>query len=145
MSASSTAVPPKIKSAPSLPMFAAVILGVAFAGACTMIFFFSPNKYGFYPVCMFHELTGLNCPGCGGTRAVYALLHGHFEAALRDNGLFVLLLPVAALRGVWLKGKKVLGQPSGRYFTPRILWGLLVVTVAFGVLRNLPWFWFMSP
>lgn len=29
-----------------------------------------------YP-CMFHRLSGLYCPGCGGTRAVKALLDGH--------------------------------------------------------------------
>lgn len=27
--------------------------------------------------CLFHEITGLYCPGCGGTRAVKALLSGH--------------------------------------------------------------------
>lgn len=32
-----------------------------------------------YP-CMFHRLSGLYCPGCGGTRAVKALLDGHLVA-----------------------------------------------------------------
>lgn len=30
-----------------------------------------------YP-CLFHRITGLFCPGCGGTRAFTALLQGHF-------------------------------------------------------------------
>lgn len=29
-----------------------------------------------FPPCLFHLLTGFYCPGCGGTRAVKALLHG---------------------------------------------------------------------
>lgn len=31
--------------------------------------------------CQFHALTGLYCPGCGGTRAVLCLLHGNLAAA----------------------------------------------------------------
>lgn len=27
--------------------------------------------------CLFQQMTGLYCPGCGGTRAVRALLAGH--------------------------------------------------------------------
>lgn len=34
------------------------------------------------PPCLFFKLTGLYCPGCGGTRACIALLHGHFLRSL---------------------------------------------------------------
>lgn len=30
-----------------------------------------------YP-CLFHQMSGLYCPGCGATRAVQSLLEGHF-------------------------------------------------------------------
>ncbi len=32
--------------------------------------------------CIFHELTGLYCPGCGGTRAFFALLKGDLVRSL---------------------------------------------------------------
>lgn len=32
--------------------------------------------------CIFHTVTGLYCPGCGGTRAVRLLCHGHILESL---------------------------------------------------------------
>ena len=40
----------------------------------------SPNKL-LLP-CLFHEITGLYCPGCGGTRALVKLLQGDIRASL---------------------------------------------------------------
>ena len=34
------------------------------------------------PPCMFYKITGYYCPGCGGTRAVYALFQGKFLTSL---------------------------------------------------------------
>ncbi len=33
------------------------------------------------PPCMLHQLTGLYCPGCGGTRAVMALMEGRWVSS----------------------------------------------------------------
>ena len=45
--------------------------------------------------CIFHLLTGLQCPGCGVTRMCLALLRLDFYAAARYNLLVLVLLPVA--------------------------------------------------
>lgn len=47
--------------------------------------------------CLFHEFTGLYCPGCGGTRAAIALLHGR----LITSFLYHPLVIYCAAVGVW--------------------------------------------
>ena len=37
------------------------------------------------PGCLFHQWTGLKCPGCGGTRASVLLLEGQVWGALKTN------------------------------------------------------------
>ena len=39
--------------------------------------------------CMIHSMTGYYCPGCGGTRATYALLHGKIITSLYYHPIVV--------------------------------------------------------
>jgi hypothetical protein len=139
-------VPPKIS--PANQRLTAPVVGlvaVAGIGVAATVYFFNPSVHHFYPVCLFHQLTGLNCPGCGGTRAFYALLHGDVITALHDNALLVAGLALAAARGAWFALNRWRGRPNGVLFPPRLLIPLLVVGGVFGVLRNLPAFAFLSP
>lgn len=147
MRSESQAVPPKIKmtAPPSLGLFAGVMLGMAAIGAGAFLFFFNPSTHGFYPVCLFHELTGLNCPGCGGTRAAYQLLHGHLLRALRDNALFILSLAALAVWSARFIIRKRQNPNVTFNVSPGVLWTFLVVSIVFTVLRNLPAFSFLSP
>ena len=145
MRAESQPVPPKISAPPSLTMFAVIVLGATAIGMGAVVFFFNPATHGFYPICLFHELTGWNCPGCGGTRSVYALLHGNVALALKDNALFVVLFAAAIARGIWFAAKQIRRQPAGQFFPANILWTMLAFAVVFTVLRNLPAFDFLSP
>jgi hypothetical protein len=83
------------------------------------------------PLCFFKASTGLDCPTCGTTRSVYALLHGHFAQAWRYNPTGYLVL-VFALRHalLWLPGegawKRFLAAPA---WIPVMLGAL----VAFGL------------
>lgn len=137
------ATPPKI--VPANARFAGILLTTSGLGVAAVVFFFNPATHTFYPVCQFHRLTGLNCPGCGMTRALYALLHGNFSAALRDNALFVLTLGVLAIRGAWFGWNNRCGWATGNFFPMKFFWPLLVVALMFTGLRNLPAFAFLSP
>jgi len=145
MRAEPQTAPPKIAAPPSLAFFAGAVLAATVLGSGAVLFFFNPGTHGFYPVCLFHKLTGLNCPGCGGTRAAYQLLHGHLLLALRDNALFILALVALTVRGVWFVARKICRQPATLAVPPKMLWAFLIVAILFSVLRNLPAFSFLSP
>lgn len=139
-------VPPKIQQQrPSLTVFAAVTVAFAVIAGAAILFFFDPAKNSFFPTCQFHRVTGLYCPGCGATRASYQLLHGNLVAALHDNSLFVLLLPVLAARGIWFLNRQRRRQPVRFFIPPVALWVFLAVALVFVVLRNLPGFSFLAP
>ena len=93
-----------------------------------------------FPRCAFHQATGLWCPGCGLTRGLYQLLHGHIGAALGYN-LFTPVVVVAVV-AVWLGWLRVSwGAPPIRIPRRSARW--LAVTapaliLVYGVLRNLP-------
>jgi hypothetical protein len=145
MAAESQSVPPKTAAPPSLAFFTIVVLVVAALGSGAVLFFFDPAKHGFYPICLFHSLTGWNCPGCGATRAAYQLLHGHLLRALHDNALFVLMLTGLTAQGAWLVMQKIRNRPVTFMVSPIMLWALLVTVFVFTGLRNLPAFAWLSP
>ena len=91
-------------------------LVVAIACAVALLFFFAPESYAFYPRCMFHVVTGLDCPGCGALRATHKLLHGDVAAAFALNPLYVLLLPLLGwfLAGCGLKEATGRALPNPR-------------------------------
>lgn len=111
--------------------------------AALVLFFFDPARAPIYPVCPFHELTGLACPGCGSLRALHALLHGHWVVALHFNLLFVISLPLFAWFAFRYAWSKIRGGP-GVAIRPFWLWLYAAAWIAFGILRNLPFPLFAS-
>jgi len=122
------------------------LAGIALAAAAgTILYRFDPAQNGFYPICLFHATTGLNCPGCGITRAIHQLLHGNLEAAAHLNLLFVLCLPVAAWWTVRIAESWFSGRTVTIAIRPAWLWTFLAMASVFTVLRNLPGFEWLSP
>jgi hypothetical protein len=145
MRAESPPAPPKIAAPSTFAFFTAAILVATILGSGAVLFFFDPAQHGFYPICLFHALTRLNCPGCGATRAAYQLLHGHLLRALQDNALFVLTLAGLTARSAWWVGQKIRRRPAVVALPSAALWTFLVGVLFFTVLRNLPGFAWLSP
>jgi len=45
-----------------------------------------PGSGSLPALCMWRQTLGINCPGCGLTRAFVAMAHGHWLAAWQFNG-----------------------------------------------------------
>lgn len=111
------------------------------SGLIVTVGYFNPVTASFFPQCPLHSLTGLNCPGCGLTRGFHALFHGDILTALHFNAL----LPVYALIFGYLFLGMILVAVRGRGlplsgFPPYLLWTFLVLSVIFGIVRNLPFY-----
>lgn len=64
------------------------------------------------PPCVFHSLTGLYCPGCGGTRAVRYLLHGQLGKSLFYNPVVLYGAIVLVAEAVTWILSKILKKPG---------------------------------
>lgn len=104
-----------------------------------------PGSSWITPPCMMHKYTGLHCPGCGSTRATYALLHGDILGAMKKNIVFVIALPfllwwIARTTWRWIHNRPSPPDTQARLdFQKRLSWTLVVIVMLFSVLRNLPW------
>jgi hypothetical protein len=114
------------------------VLALLAAAVGLVLFCFDPRQFHFYPVCLFHQATGLLCPGCGGLRALHQLLHGHVAAAFRFNPILVVFLPLLLWFGLKYALQQARNQPGSIGARPFWLWLALGVVLVVSVLRNLP-------
>lgn len=114
-------------------------VGVAAGLAGLYTLWQDPNTAGgIFPQCPLKQVTGLDCPGCGGLRATHALLHGDIAGAFGHNVVITLLLPVAVgLWALWL-GRSLGWRVPKLPTVPKPLWfAFAVAVIAFAVVRNI--------
>lgn len=110
-----------------------------------LLLYFYLNYYMSFSIpCLFHELTGLYCPGCGITRIIFSILQFDFYQAFRWNIFLFILIPIFLGYGIvyyvdWIFDK-----------TPPVLpnwfWNILLFSaILFGILRNIPYFHYLIP
>ncbi len=100
------------------------------------LLFNNPNEENsLTPQCLFYKLTSLYCPGCGITRAWYALLHFEFKEAFSQNALAFFVVPISILAFFY---PKILYHPLYPIF-------IFVSTLTFAILRNIEYFSFLAP
>ncbi len=130
--------PTELGGAPARrPWVPPLAVGAGLAVGCVAVAF-SDGDVSILPPCPFRALTGLDCPGCGMSRAARQLLRGHLGTALDFNVLLVVVAPlVAYLYLRWALGTVGVELPElrlGRAGTAVVV----TLVAAFAVVRNLP-------
>ena len=94
-------------------------------------------------VCLIKQATGVPCPSCGTTRAIDALLHGHFTESVLLNPFGLLVFMAMVLFPVWVLADLALGKTSFFYFYNRVekLLQRKWIAIPLAVLVLLNWIW----
>jgi hypothetical protein len=111
------------------------VLALCGAGAVLLLFVNPNDPDNLLPRCPIKWLTGYNCPGCGITRMVHALLHGDVVGAFHYNAVMLTLgVPLV----VWLFSRWTRDKWTGeRRSVPKSVgFATLVVAVVWGIGRN---------
>jgi Protein of unknown function (DUF2752) len=116
-------------------------LGVAY----TFLVHPTAVQSGLHTTCIVRMLTGFDCPGCGGTRAAYFLMHGDIAEAARYHAPMVFAAPFLAYMFVAWALQTAFGWrvPQLRVSTRSIMLFMAAWSI-FSVARNLPWAPFTS-
>lgn len=134
---SNPAAPPPLQPPPrrlTAALWAAVF--VAGVAGLLVLHFFPPGQYAIYPVCPLKLGTGLDCPGCGGLRAMHQLTNGNLAAAWHLNPFVFVFVPLVAYEAVVRAGLKK--ERLSVLARPRVLVSLGLFLLAFSLVRNLP-------
>lgn len=111
------------------------LFGALLAAALGYVALVDPHRpNSMFPVCPFRVLTGWNCPACGALRMTHDVLHGNLSAALQDNAMLLVGLPLLA-------GWMLLRRRRGKWpLTLPAAAAVMITLLAWTVVRNLPGF-----
>ena len=116
--------------------------GLVFAGAALLVWLLRRLIPAFGALewkipCPFYSLTGLYCPGCGGQRAVRALLDGEILRSLYYHPLVLCVaLYGAVFLGTQTLNRLTRGKLSALSVRPRHLYILLGILVLQWIVKN---------
>ena len=97
--------------------------------------------------CIFHELLGIYCPGCGLSRMFFSIFELNFYQAFRYNPMWFCSLPFLGAVGIdFLIAFLYNKEPKFAKKIPIAVWVIIMVLfIAFGIARNTEPFAYLAP
>ena len=126
----------------------AIVAAAALIAAAALVYlYFTGEGEGAGIPCMFHQITGFYCSGCGASRALRSILHFDFYQALRYNAIFTICLPLFAVYFTSLSVSYIrFGKDRvSEKISMKIIYIFVAIALVYGILRNIPAFSFLAP
>ena len=105
-----------------------------------LVFYYFINKHtGFFIPCLFNEITGYRCPGCGITHALFEMLNLNFKEAFFYNPLVIIYMPFILAYFFYLDYLYVYDKEDKilKKIPNFVMIIVLIITLLYGVLRNI--------
>jgi hypothetical protein len=127
----------------SIRIIAVISLLIVILASALIIWYIGIESSTGY-ICMLHAITGLNCPGCGGTRMLDSLLHFKFYQAFRYNPFIFVTSPILAVAYIYESIQYIKYCRTSKYIEYTLI-SYAIGLVIFGVIRNIWIFNWLSP
>lgn len=98
--------------------------------------------------CIFNQITGLYCPGCGMTRAVLCFFKFDFIGCFRNNLLLVPFIMFVIYYSLILSINFIINKTIisiTKVFPKWLIMMMLIVVMVYGVIRNFHYFNWLQP
>jgi len=112
---------------------------IGLIAAAAAVFLYPMLRRVWLPPCWFHLISGYYCPGCGGTRAVRALLHGR----LLQSAWYHPFVPCAAFLYLYFMITQSVQRLSqgklrvGMRYRNRLVWIAVALIIGNFIVKNL--------
>ena len=105
--------------------------------AAGVVYFIWLKLTGIGIPCIFHELTGWSCPGCGVTTLIMSVAAGRLDLARAANPFLFYTWPLILGFIIWNEVKVIKGKTyKADKIINILLIAYIIAFIAFGVLRN---------
>lgn len=114
---------------------------IAFISVGAIVWYFytynPAQSTGKFIACFSKQISGLDCPGCGGQRAFHELLNGNFIKAAKQNILIYIFAPLLGyvFLTFTLKPFKII-LPELNISTKKLV-AILLLILVFSIFRNI--------
>lgn len=113
------------------------VLALILIGVASAFLVISPQQR-FYPECIIHTTTGIECPACGSSRSLHALAHGQIAQALTNNPFVAAGWPLLTLYAAFMffAGGEPRRGAEHRKWRSKIVTAFLWLWAGYTIVRN---------